>query len=185
MASGNEDNTAAADPKVTVFVCANCARGAVVASATPRPTEAPKFDWPFTIEQVMVPCTGIVQPEHLLKAVEAGADLVCVIGCDPDNCHRFEGCRRAARRVEYVGQLLEDLGLEAGRVMWLSLPGSASQDLAAGAGIGQADPCEGLGEKVRLVRDQVVERLSSLVPNPLRQGPGLAGKRIDCYQEVD
>jgi len=69
--------------------------------------------------------------------------------------------------------------------MWLPLPGSASQDLAAASGIGQADSCVGLDEKVHFVRDQVVERLSSLAPNPLRQGPGLAGKPIGCYQEVD
>jgi coenzyme F420-reducing hydrogenase delta subunit len=185
MASGSDDITAAAGPKVTAFVCANCARGAVAASCVPRPQEAPKFDWPFKIEQVMVPCTGTIQPEHLLKAIEAGADLVCVIGCAPDNCHRFEGSRRASRRVEHVGQLLEDLGLEAGRVMWLSLPGSASEDMAAAVGIGRADSCDGLDEKVRMARDQVVERLASLSPNPLRQDSALAGKPIQCCQEVD
>jgi len=180
MVSGSDRVSAATDPRVTVFVCANCARGAVAASAVPKAVQPPRFDWPahIEVEQVMVPCTGTIQPEHILKAIEAGADLVCVIGCEPDNCHRFEGSRRAARRVDYVGQMLDELGLGADRVIWTSLPGSARQDTAAGAGAA-ADACEGLDEKVAAVRDRIVQHLASLPPNPLRQQSAADGKTIE------
>lgn len=120
-----------------------------------------------------MPCAGRVQPESLLKALEAGADVVCVVTCEPDNCHYVEGCRRAIARVEYVQRLLAEAGLEPRRVMLRHLPGSAREDMMVGAGGETADAVltEELPSKVSAIRDEVAARVRSLPPNPLRDAP--------------
>jgi len=67
---------------VTLFVCTNSARPGVAPSSGGRQRPLPlPVEWPFSAHEIEVPCTGKLQPEHLLKAFEAGADLVCVIAC--------------------------------------------------------------------------------------------------------
>lgn len=95
----------------------------------------------------MVPCAGKLQPEHLLKAFEAGADLVCVLACAHDNCHYLQGCRRAERRVEYVKDLLDQVGLGGERLLMFRLPGSAVEDMAL------ASAERGSGSRGRGARD--------------------------------
>lgn len=160
------------DASITVFVCANCARGGLRPSSTGYRPVRSEFDWPFAAKEVMVSCTGKLQPEHLLKPFEAGSDAVCVIACKEDNCHHLEGSRRIRRRVEYVGRLLDEIALGGGRVMLFNLPGSAHEDLAVGAaedaGGGAPTPPEMLDEQLRTVREKIVARVESLTPNPLR-----------------
>jgi hypothetical protein len=122
------------------------------------------------VEQVLLPCTGRLQPEHVLKAFEAGADAVCAIGCREDNCHHLEGSRRCARRAEHVRSILDDVGLGRERLLFFTLPGSAAEDLALGAG--RDAPTNGptpLAELVAAVRDQVVAKVQRLPPSPLRR----------------
>jgi coenzyme F420-reducing hydrogenase delta subunit len=117
---------------VTMFVCTNGARPGV--SPTSAVRLAPSHlaqTWPFSVREVMVPCTGRLQPEHFLKAFDAGADLVCVVACEGTNCHTLEGSRRAQRRVEYVRRLLDETGVGGERLLMTYLPGSAREDMAA------------------------------------------------------
>ena len=78
-------------------------------------------------------CTGRLQPEHVLKAFESGARLVCVIACDEGNCHHLEGSRRCARRVEYLRGILDEVGLGRERLLLCHLPGTAAEDMALAA----------------------------------------------------
>jgi nicotinamide mononucleotide adenylyltransferase len=125
-----------------------------------------------SIEQVVLPCAGRLQPEHVLKVVEAGADAVCVVACENDNCHTLEGSRRCERRVEYVRGLLEEVGVGAERLLFFRLPGSARGDLALG--MANTVPAErvrapsSVAEKLRFIRDQVMVRVRTLPPSPLR-----------------
>jgi len=154
------------EASITVFLCANCARGGVRPSPTGHRPVKPEFDWPFAAREVMVSCTGKLQPEHLLKPFEAGSDAVCVIACEEDNCHHLEGSRRVRRRVEYVARLLDEVSLGGQRVMLFHLPGSAREDMFAGDNT--PAPPEVLGEQLRAVREKIVARVESLAPNPLR-----------------
>ena len=56
-------------------------------------------------------CSGKLQVSTLLKAFEAGADGVCVVGCPEDKCHNVMGSQRAARRTMAVRKALEELGV--------------------------------------------------------------------------
>jgi hypothetical protein len=124
------------------------------------------------VEQVLLPCAGRLQPEHVLKAFEAGADVVCAIGCREDNCHHLEGSRRCARRVDHVRSILDDVGLGRDRLLFFTLPGSAAEDLALGAArpAPASDPTQ-LAERVAAVRDQVVANVERLPPSPLHRAP--------------
>jgi hypothetical protein len=115
---------------------------------------------------VIVPCAGRLQPEHLLRPIEAGSDLVCVIACQEDNCHYVEGSCRANRRCTYVGGLLDEIGLGADRLMLFHLPGSAQQDLA-GSGAVPAASEQDIRQQVDAIVAAVADRLESLRPNPL------------------
>ena len=171
---------------VTAFICVNCARAGVAPFSTkPRP-DLPAFDWPMPVDEIVVPCTGRLQPEVLLKAFESGASLVCVIACQDDNCHYVEGCRRAGRRLDYVRGLLDQIGLGGDRLALFHLPGSAQSDLAAGDDQPSASPvsAEQLAQQIQAIRDAVAAKASSLSPNPLYK-PQETVEEVSAVEEAD
>lgn len=170
-----ETEGALASPDVTVFRCVNCSRpGRVPPSGLERCSLRPRVERPIPMHEVVLPCTGRLQPEHLLKAFEAGARAVCVIACAGDNCHYLEGSRRAERRVEYVRQLLDELGLGSERLMLFHLPGSAHEDMTLGWAPRDGSPArqlneEELGLRLAAVYEKVIAKVDALGPNPLIQ----------------
>ena len=161
---------AAAAPVSVVFVCENSARtGRMPTSGKRFRPETPNFGWPFPVQEVVVPCAGRLQPEHLLKAFEGGADAVAVVCCEEGNCHHHEGNKRCRRRIEVVSSLLAEIGLGKDRLMLFHLPGSAVQDMALGAGAAAPASVDAtLGQKVAAVRDRFVAGVAALAPTPLR-----------------
>ncbi len=153
---------------VTVFLCANCARPAQAPTSAGRPQPTvPDFGWPWQVREILVPCTGRLQPEHILKAFESGSDLVCAVACREDNCHYLEGSKRCARRVGYLRSILQEVGLSGDRLMHFTLPGTAAEDMALAAGR-PARTCADLDAQLAAVRDRVMQALEGLPPNPLR-----------------
>jgi coenzyme F420-reducing hydrogenase delta subunit len=127
------------------------------------------------VEQVVIPCAGRVQPEHVLKVFETGMDAVCVVACEGDNCHTLQGSRRCERRVDYLRGLLDQVGVGAERLLFFRLPGSAREDMAQGiAAAGatcSAEPAHAAPstlQKLHSIRDQVTARVLTLPPSPLR-----------------
>ncbi len=172
-------------PSATVFLCANCARpGRVPTSGGRPPPDVPDFEWPMCARQILLPCTGRLQPEHVLKAFESGADVVCAVGCEEDNCHYLEGSARCARRVDYVRSILQEIGLDGERLLFFTLPGTAAEDMALG--MGEAAPARSsAAERIAALRDRVVATIERLPSNPLRPGsadeaaipPGIGSQR--------
>jgi coenzyme F420-reducing hydrogenase delta subunit len=171
---------------ITVFVCANCARPwqAPTSAGRPRPA-VPDFGWPWPVREILVPCTGRLQPEHVLKAFESGSDIVSMIACEEDNCHYLEGSKRCARRADYLRSILNAIGLGGERLMLFHLPGTAEEDMALAAG-GPTPACasEARDSQAAAIRDQVIEALAALPPNPLQRDPA-AGHGEETCQEVD
>jgi len=77
------------------------------------------------LRHIPVPCSGKLQPEHLLKAFETGADLVVVLACSDGDCRYLEGRRRIERRLDYVRGLLDEIGLGGERLVLLDRPGDS------------------------------------------------------------
>jgi F420-non-reducing hydrogenase iron-sulfur subunit len=158
-----------ADSSVTVFMCANCARpGKELSSAGRARPEVPDFSWPMNFKQVVIPCTGRLQPEHVLRAFESGSSLVLVVACEGDNCHYVEGSRRCSRRVDYVRSILKEIGLEEDRLQLSYLPGSAKDDLTLAAHKVSGNGSGSWDARIAAIRDQALQSFHSLPPNPLQ-----------------
>jgi coenzyme F420-reducing hydrogenase delta subunit len=177
----------AGDAPVTAFICAQSARPGLTPSSGIRPRPAaPSLHWPFAVQEILVPCTGRLQPEHLLKAFEDGARVVCVVACEEDNCHHLEGSCRARLRVDYVRRLLDEIGLGGERLMLFHLPGSAREDTALGLAAAPPAPLPSdLADRLKAIRDAVVDRVASVPQNPLRKPSPAAGAAAAAYEMDD
>src|SRR3990172_11943255 len=63
-----------------------------------------------------LPCSGRIDPLHLMRALESGADKVYVVTCPEGACHYREGNVRAKKRIVYTQGLIEEIGLERERL---------------------------------------------------------------------
>jgi coenzyme F420-reducing hydrogenase delta subunit len=95
-----------------------------------------------------IPCSGRLEPVHLLRALEEFADMAYVITCPEGACRYFEGNRRAKKRVERTKAIISSIGLEAGRV---------------GTMIGSKDRPQPLGELV----EAIFEKTTQLGPSAM------------------
>ncbi|HWR57251.1 MAG TPA: hydrogenase iron-sulfur subunit [Thermodesulfovibrionales bacterium] len=63
-----------------------------------------------------LPCSGRIDPLHLMRALESGADKVYVVTCPVGACRYREGNIRAGKRIAYTQGLIEEIGLERERL---------------------------------------------------------------------
>ena len=63
-----------------------------------------------------LPCSGRIDPLHLMRALESGADKVYLVTCPEGACHYREGNIRAKKRIAYTQSLIEEIGLERERL---------------------------------------------------------------------
>ncbi|NIA07474.1 MAG: hydrogenase iron-sulfur subunit [Actinobacteria bacterium] len=61
-------------------------------------------------------CVGRVDPVHVLRALQAGARKVLVLGCHEQACKYMHGINRAKARIERLRDQFTQLGLEPDRV---------------------------------------------------------------------
>ncbi|HEC99180.1 MAG TPA: hydrogenase iron-sulfur subunit [Proteobacteria bacterium] len=98
-------------PDVTAFCC----RYAVYNFAE-DPGGLAEAGFPEGVKVEQVSCSGRVDVVRLLKALEAGADGVYVVGCEEEKCHNVAGSQRAKKRAEYIKDVLLQLGMEPERI---------------------------------------------------------------------
>jgi len=67
-------------------------------------------------------CTGRIDPQFVLKAFDAGADGVMILGCHPGDCHYKEGNYKALRRFHLLKKMLRQFGIKDERLKldWVS-----------------------------------------------------------------
>lgn len=82
----------------------------------------------YELKTVKLPCSGMVKDIFLLKAFETGADAVVVLVCPEEQCRYVQGSIRARKRVEWVQDLLDEIGLSGRR---LSIFNISSKDRAS------------------------------------------------------
>ncbi len=68
-----------------------------------------------------LPCSGRIEPLHLLRALESGADKVYLITCPEGACRYREGNFRARKRLAFAQGLIEEIGLERERLELIHL----------------------------------------------------------------
>src|SRR3989304_10201430 len=63
-----------------------------------------------------LPCSGRIDPLHLMCALESGADKVYLVTCPEGTCRYREGNLRAQKRIAFTQELIEAIGLERERL---------------------------------------------------------------------
>ncbi len=131
------------EPEIVAFCCHYCAYTAADMAGSKR------LSYPSNVKIIRVPCTGRVDALHIMRALQDGADGVYVAGCLEGDCHFKTGNIRAARRVERVKKILEDIGLSAERVEMFNMSA-------------------GMGERFAQVAYEFTEKIRELGPNPVK-----------------
>jgi F420-non-reducing hydrogenase iron-sulfur subunit len=104
------------EPKILAFLCNWCTYAAADLAGISR------IQYPTNVRVIRVMCSGRIDPTFVLKALNDGADGVLIGGCHPGDCHYLEGNYKAMRRYQLLMKLLEQFGVESGRVrlVWIS-----------------------------------------------------------------
>lgn len=131
------------EPKIVALCCHYCALAAADVAGKME------FQFPPNVRVIRVLCTGKVEVLRLLKALEAGADGVVVIGCKFGECYFKEGNYRAQKKVQRAQALIGEAGLEQGRLRYDFVPGPG-------------------GKKFAAILTSMTEDMRSIGPNPLR-----------------
>lgn len=93
-----------------VYVCANC---------IPHAGTLPR-QWMHGSAYVAVheiPCSGKVDTQYLMHALEGGGRGICIVACPQGECHLAQGNYRAEIRIGAVQRLLGEIGLEPERAV--------------------------------------------------------------------
>ncbi|RJR30530.1 MAG: hydrogenase iron-sulfur subunit [Desulfobacteraceae bacterium] len=83
---------------------------------------------------IPLPCSGRMEPLHLLKALEEFADAAYVVACPEGGCRYQEGNSRARKRVGRTAEVLSEIGLEEQRVGIVVRSGDEPESLRVLAG---------------------------------------------------
>ncbi len=152
-------NTSEHDPQIVAFCCMHCAYAAADLAGSSR------LEYPTALKIVAVPCTGRTDAGHILKTFEDGADGVLVAGCLPGRCHFVNGNLYASKRVDYIGDLLEQIGLQRERVRMINVSAGMGARFAELAGE-FAETIKQLGA-TGLRKRQRVNRTRAVVEEPV------------------
>jgi coenzyme F420-reducing hydrogenase delta subunit len=83
-----------------------------------------RLTYPTSFRIIRVPCTGKVDVQHMLRALEKGSDGVCIIGCMEGECAYKTGNYRARKRVEQVQRILKAVDIDPQRAQMYNLSSS-------------------------------------------------------------
>lgn len=98
------------EPTLIAFVCNWCTYTAADLAGTSRLT------YPPNVRLIRVMCSGMVDPQYVIKAFLEGADGVLVSGCQLGDCHYINGNYKALRRIKLLKEMLPVFGIEPERL---------------------------------------------------------------------
>jgi len=104
------------EPKILGFLCNWCSYAGADLCGVSR------FQYPPNIRVVRVMCSTRVDPIHILKALQAGADGVFLGGCHIGDCHYLTGNYHTQHKIAMTKKLLEAAGIDPKRLRleWVS-----------------------------------------------------------------
>ena len=140
------------EPEIVAFCCHYCAYTAADMAGSKR------ISYPPNVKIIRVPCTGKVDAIHIMKALEKGADGVYVAGCLEGDCHFKTGNIRAGHRVSRVQALLDEIGMDRGRVEMITMSA-------------------GMGERFAQTAREFTEKIRQLGPSPVKASARASGRR--------
>jgi coenzyme F420-reducing hydrogenase delta subunit len=131
------------EPLLIAFCCQYCSYSAADLAGSMR------LQYPTNVRIIRTPCTGRLEVEFFMKAIEKGADGILVAGCLEGGCHFTEGNLLAKGRVGYTQKFLAETGLHKERIRMVNVSAA------------QAKP---LVDHI----SEMLATLSKLGPNPLK-----------------
>ena len=131
------------EPKIVAFFCHYCAYASADLAGSMR------LQYPTGVRIIRTPCTGRLEVEYYLKALENGADGVLVAGCLEGGCHFIDGNLYAKKRVNATRALLEECGIEPARLRMVNISAAMAVNL------------------VEIICD-LVKEIKELGPNPIK-----------------
>jgi heterodisulfide reductase subunit A-like polyferredoxin/coenzyme F420-reducing hydrogenase delta subunit len=80
-----------------------------------------KYSYPENVKIIRVPCSGAVDPSHIMEALHNGAKGVLIGGCYPNACHYAKGNFRAKARERVLRTNLNLMGFDKNtvRLEWI------------------------------------------------------------------
>lgn len=135
------------EPVIVAFCCHYCAYTAADMAGSMR------ISYPPNVKIIRVPCSGKVDAIHIMRAFQKGADGVYVAGCLDGDCHFKNGNTKAARRVNYVQNLLDEIGIDGKRLEMITMSA-------------------GMGGRFAQTASDFTEKIRSLGPNPAKNAGG-------------
>ena len=102
------------------------------------------------LKTISLPCSGKLELIYLLKAFESGADGVVLITCKHGECKYLEGNLRAEKRTGAIRTLLEEMGLDKGRMKLIQKEDGGMQSVM-----------DELDRFIEKIRDKAAESLES------------------------
>ncbi|MBT3312129.1 MAG: hydrogenase iron-sulfur subunit [Desulfobacterales bacterium] len=131
------------EPVIVAFCCNYCAYTAADMAGSKR------LCYPPNIKIIRVPCSGKVDAIHIIKALEKGADGVLVAGCLEGDCHFKNGNIEASKKVTYIKNLLDEIGIGGERVEMVLMSA-------------------GMGERFAQTAIDITKKIRVLGPNPAK-----------------
>jgi F420-non-reducing hydrogenase iron-sulfur subunit len=131
------------EPVIVAFCCHYCAYTAADMAGSQR------LPYPSNVKIIRIPCAGKIDVLHIVKAFEKGADGVFVAGCLEGDCHFKTGNLKAAKRITYTKNYLEEIGLESERLEMVNISA-------------------GMGLKFAEIATEITAKIRELGPSPVK-----------------
>jgi coenzyme F420-reducing hydrogenase delta subunit len=126
-----------ANPDMLVYLCKNSLPdGAKLPSQW---SEAGVY-----IQTKIIPCSGKIDAQYMLHALEGGVQGVCIITCPAGECTLSQGNYRARIRVRTVQRLLSEIGDDPKRAEIIECPQEATMEVITGIISGAAKRLSGV-----------------------------------------
>lgn len=98
------------EPFIICFVCWECSHAAADLAGLMH------LHYPATIRTIRIPCSGALEPLHIMTAMEQGADGVLVTGCLLNECHYGGDSPKAGNFmqhdfVKFWSDIFEEIGI--------------------------------------------------------------------------
>ncbi len=114
------------EPRIVAFCCNWCSYAGADLAGTSR------IQYPPNARIIRVNCTGRIDVEFILAALDMGADGVLVSGCHPGDCHYTSGNLKLRARWALMKNAIEQAGVDSGRVRLQWASASEAQKFADG-----------------------------------------------------
>ena len=113
-------------PRIAAFCCNWCSYAGADLAGTSR------IQYPSAVRIIRVNCTGRIDPEFILNALDKGADGVLVSGCHPGDCHYTSGNLKMQARWTLLQMAVEQAGINPDRIRLQWASASEGQKFADG-----------------------------------------------------